>query len=327
MLGTRFGVSDGVGRVLIWNVPSATRTDLPQIVLGQPNFTSSGQFGGTTTAPSMCAPIGLHSDGTHLFVGEQCANRATMWNTLPTVTQQPADFALGQPDLVTSTQNTGGVSARSLYGRSHPPTDGTHVFVADTLNHRVLIWNTMPAMNAKDADVALGQPTKMANTPNSGGISGTSLFRPTMCYVSGGKLIVADGGNNRVLIWNALPTTDGQAANVVLGQPDMMTNTAATTPSSKSVTNPNALHVDASGRLYVTDSANHRILYWNAIPTANYVAADGVIGQPNMDVGPPNNGGIGARTLQWPGAVLSSGTNLLYVLDSGNDRMLLMPRP
>jgi hypothetical protein len=57
------------------------------------------------------------------------------------------------------------------------------------------------------------------------------------------------------------------------------------------------------------------------------VAADGVIGQPNLDVGIPNNGGIGARTLQSPGAVLSSGTNLLYVLDSGNDRMLLMPRP
>jgi hypothetical protein len=234
---------------------------------------------------------------------------------------------LGQPDLVTSTPNTGGVSASSLLGRSHPHTDGTHVFVADTLNHRVLIWNAMPDMNGEPADVALGQLNRNSNNANSGGISATSLFRPTVTYVSGTKLIVADGGNNRVLIWNALPTTDGQAANVVLGQPDMMTNTAATTPSAKSVTNPNALHVDASGRLYVTDSANHRILYWNTIPTADYVAADGVIGQPNMDVGLPNNGGIGARTLQWPGAVLSSGANLLYVLDSGNDRMLLMPRP
>jgi hypothetical protein len=328
MLGTRFGITDNAAaRALIWDAPPTSRSDLPKTVLGQPNFTSWGQFGGIATPTSLCAPSGLHSDGTRLFIGEQCANRATMWNTLPTLTQQPADFAIGQPDLVTSSQNTNGVSAHSMLGRASPHSDGTHLFVADTGNNRVLIWNTMPAMNGKDADVALGQPNRNSNTANNGGISPASLSHPFAAYVSGTKLVVSDASNNRVLIWNAIPTLDGKDADVVLGQPDMMAGAAATTPTSKSLNGPTALHVDASGRLYVTEPANHRILYWNAIPTSNYVAADGVIGQPNLDVGIPNNGGIGARTLQSPGAVLSSGTNLLYVLDSGNDRMLLMPRP
>jgi hypothetical protein len=181
-------------------------------------------------------------------------------------------------------------------------------------------------MNGKAADVVLGQPNSNSNTQNNGGISASSLNRPTVVYTSGGKVFVADNNNNRVLIWNSLPTTNGQAADVVLGQANMTTGTAATTPSSKSLTNPNFIHVDTNGRLYVSDPGSHRILYWNAIPTMNQAAADGVIGQPNMDVGLANNGGLSARTLQLPGGMLSSGT-LLYVLDSGNDRMLLIPRP
>ena len=155
-----------------------------------------------------------------------------MWNTLPTLTQQPADFALGQPDLVTSTQNTGGVSAHSMLGRAMPHSDGTHLFIADTGNNRVLVWNTMPAMNGKDADIALGQPNRNSNSANNGGISAASLAQPYAAYVSGAKLIVSDTSNNRVLIWNAIPTTDGKTADVVLGQPDMMTGTA-TAPTSR----------------------------------------------------------------------------------------------
>jgi hypothetical protein len=326
MLGSRFGISDGTARVLIWNTPPTSRLDLPAIVLGQPNFTSSGQFGGTTTASSLCAPSGLHSDGTRLLVGEQCANRTTIWNALPTLTQQPADIALGQPDLVTSTLNTGGVSGSSMFGRATPHTDGTRVFVADTGNHRVLVWNAIPTMNGKAADVVLGQPNLTANTENNGGVSATSLSRPNIAYASNGKLLVADTTNHRVLIWNAIPTTNGQAADVVIGQPDMTMNAQATTPSSRTLLRPIGIHVDANGRLYVADAGNSRILYWNAIPTQNHAPADGVIGQPNADVGLANNGGLSARTLQGPSGMLSNGA-LLYVLDAGNDRMLLLPRP
>jgi hypothetical protein len=60
-------------------------------------------------------------------------------------------------------------------------------------------------------------------------------------------LIVADGGGI-AFIWNALPTTDGQAANVVLGQPDGDQHRSPHF-GAKSVTNPNALHVGRGSRL------------------------------------------------------------------------------
>ena len=180
--------------------------------------------------------------------------------------------------------------------------------------------------NGAAGSVVLGQPNMTSNTGNNGGVSAISLSQPSFVYTAGGKLFVADANNNRVLIWNAIPTANQAAADVVLGQPDMTTNTAVTTPTSRSLTRPNAIHVDGMGRLYVTDASNHRILYWNAVPTTNHAPADGVMGQPNMDVGLANNGGLSARTLQGPKDVQSNG-GLLYVLDSGNDRMLLMPRP
>ena len=238
MLGTRFGIADTGSRVLIWNTPPTSRLDLPNIVLGQPNFTSSGQFGGTTTASSLCGATGMHSDGTRLFVGEQCANRVTIWNTLPNLTHQPADNVLGQPDMTTSTQNTGGVSASSLIGRQTPYSDGTRLFVSDTLNHRVLIWNTIPTTIREAADVVLGQPNMTSNTANNGGISAISLSTPRFVYASGGKLFVADTSNNRVLIWNAIPTVDRAPADVVLGQANMTTGAEPTTPSSTTLTTP-----------------------------------------------------------------------------------------
>jgi len=325
MLGTRFGVADTGSRILLWNTPPTSRLDLPTIVVGQPNFTSSGQFGGTTTASSLCGATGMHSDGTRLFVGEQCANRVTIWNTLPNLTHQPADVVLGQPDMVTSTQNTGGVSAHSLFGRQTPFSDGTRLFVSDTRNHRILIWNAMPTANAADANVVLGQPDMTSNAANNGGISAISLNFPGPVYASGGKLFVADTNNHRVLIWNAIPTANRAPADVVLGQANMTTGAVAAT-SATTLTRPNGIHVDANGRLYVADSGNSRIVYWNAVPTTNQAPANGVIGQTTMDVGLANSGGISARTFQSPNGMLSSGT-LLYVLDSGNDRMLLMPRP
>jgi hypothetical protein len=326
MLGTRFGVVDMGSRALIWEAPPTSPLQLPKMVLGQPNFTSSGQFGGTTTAANFCGAVGMHSDGTRLFVGEQCSRRVTIWNTLPSLTQQPADLVVGQPDMVTSTPNTGGVSGSSIYGPPLPFSDGTRLFVADTGNQRVLMWNAMPVVNGASANVVLGQPDMTANTANNGGISAISLSQPGFVYASGGKVFVADTNNHRILIWNAIPNANRAPADIVLGQPDMTTGALATTTSSKTLNRPSAIHVDASGRLYVSDVGNNRILYWNALPTMNQAPADGVIGQPNMDVGLANNGGLSTRTLQRPSGILSSGM-LLYVLDSGNDRMLLLPRP
>jgi hypothetical protein len=327
-LGDRFAVADSNNaRVLIWDEPPASRTDAPAIVLGQPDFTSFGQFGGTASPQSMCGPFNLHSDGTRLAVGEQCGRRVTIWNTLPTATHEAADMVAGQPDLTSSIDNNGGISASSLSGRPQPYVDGERLFVADPNNNRVLIWNSVPAASGPigPADVVLGQPDMSSAVANNGGLSGQSLSQPGYVYASGERLFVADANNRRVLIWNAIPTANHAAADVVLGQPDMSSGTASAA-SARTLGSPRSIHVDANGRLYVADVGNHRVLYWNAVPTANYTPADGVIGQPSFTADLANNGGLSARTLQGPNAVLAIG-DLLYVADSGNDRMLVMPRP
>jgi hypothetical protein len=324
-LGDRIAIADGDNsRVLIWDA-APSRGEPPAIVLGQPDFTSFGQFGGTASPISICNPWSVYSDGTRLAVGEQCARRVTIWNALPTSSQQAADLAVGQPDLISSMPNNGGVSARSLGARPQPHLDGEQLFVTDPNNHRVLIWNALPTASNAAADLVLGQPEMTSAIANNGGLSAASLSTPLFAYTSAGKLLVADSGNRRVLIWNAIPSASNAAADVVLGQPNM-TSGAISAPSARDLGMPHSLHVDEQGRLYVVDSSNHRVLYWNAIPSENYAAADGVIGQPGFTTGLANDGGLNGHTLQNPSAVLALGDQL-YIADTGNNRVLHLPRP
>ena len=94
--------------------------------------------------------------------------------------------------------------------------DGTHLAVADTLNNRVLIWNTIPAAINQPPDVVLGQTNFTSNsfptTPTA-----SSLRGPQGVWIQNGMLFVADTMNDRVLIYNSIPTANGAAANLVLG--------------------------------------------------------------------------------------------------------------
>src|SRR5690606_18717120 len=87
--------------------------------------------------------------------------------------------------------------------------DGTRLFVADSGNHRVLIWNTMPSTTA-DADRVIGQSSMTATGANAGGISAATLSDPRSATYAAGKLWVADFGNKRVLSWDGIPGTDGE---------------------------------------------------------------------------------------------------------------------
>src|SRR3989338_1711479 len=57
-----------------------------------------------------------------------------------------ADVVVGQPDFTSSTANNGGRSARTLSSPDGVFSDGHRLFIADRNNHRVLIYNTVPAV-------------------------------------------------------------------------------------------------------------------------------------------------------------------------------------
>src|SRR5258706_1283500 len=140
-------------------------------------------------------------------------------------TNMPATVVIGQPNFTSATANNGGISASTFSGRN-AFTDGRHLFVADSANNRVLIWNTIPITNFQPADVVLGQPNFVSSTANNGGRSASTLSFPLSVTSDGTKVIVADRNNTRVLIWNNIPTTNQQPANVVIWQTDFSSATS-----------------------------------------------------------------------------------------------------
>ena len=112
------------------------------------------------------------------------------------------------------------------------------------------------------ADVVLGQQDFDSIGP---GIQ--DGFQNVSAIASDGvRVAVADTNNNRVLIWNSIPTLNGTPPDVVVGQPDFTTNAPGT--SRETYRGPQAVWIDG-GRLFVADTQNSRVLIYNSIPSSN----------------------------------------------------------
>lgn len=161
---------------------------------------------------------------------------------------------------------------------------GGRLFVSDTGQNRVFIWNKLPSEDHQPPDVVLGQLLKADTGRNAGGkVSASSLMYPSGIWSDGKKLIVADAWNHRVLIWHSIPTEDGQAADVVVGQKDFIgnepnVNGIGTNPFAQSLNWPYGVTSDGE-RLFIADTGNRRVLVYDQIPTKNFAAADNVIGK------------------------------------------------
>jgi hypothetical protein len=151
----------------------------------------------------------------------------------------------------------------------------------------------------------------------------STLWNPTGVWTDGTRLLVADNYNHRVLLWNQFPTTQGQPADVVLGQTSFSTNAATTTATGMNTPS----YVTATAlQLFVTDTQNHRVLVWNQLPTTHGAAADLVLGQADftsaVPYDPATGGDPSARSLNQPAGVFVAWPRVL-VSDSGNHRVLV----
>ena len=254
-----------------------------------------------------------------------CSGQSPSGNSYPyTLTfMMEGMYVLGQPNSMTVQSTELGFDAPTF-----AMSDGTKLFAADASNHRVLIWNTIPTSSQTAPDVVLGQPTlawREGNYPNgtTTNPTATSLLWPYAVHSTGSMLFVADMGNSRILIWNTIPTINMQAANVVVGQPDMTTSTAnypSGTPSASSLYDPEGVYSDGT-KLYVSDYYNSRVLIWNSIPVANQVAANVELGQANMTTG-TSGLTVAPNTLYYPQGIYVAGTKL-FVADAENARVLI----
>jgi len=220
--GRRMAVADrNNSRILIWQT-FPTAIDQPAtLVLGQSSFSTAV---GSSSAQGLNILWGVFFDGKHFIVPDEGNARVLIWNSFPTQMDQAADLELGQPDMNQHAGNNGGVSASSLSNPTEVFSDGQHLFVGEWSNQRLLIWNNFPTVNRQPADVVIGAPSM---TTNNGACTNASVAANNICTVFGvnydGRLFVSDAINNRVLVWKSLPTSNGQAADLVLGQSSFST--------------------------------------------------------------------------------------------------------
>jgi hypothetical protein len=320
--GTWLFVTDsGNHRVLIYNSMPTSNGASASVVIGQPDMTSNTINNGGLNANTLFDPWGIFSYGTQLFVADCSNNRILIYNTIPTSNGASANVVIGQSNMTSNTANNGGLNANTLFGPTSIYSDGIRLFVADCSNSRILIYNTIPTSNGASANVVIGQSNMTSNGGNNGGLKANTLYLPKDVYSDGTRLFVADGYNNRILIYNTIPVTNGASANMVIGQPDMTSNVGNNGGlKANSLYYPECVYSNGT-QLFVSDWNNSRVLIYNTMPTTNGASADKVLGQPDMTSNVGNNGGLNANTLRGPMGMYGDVTRL-FVADNSNNRVL-----
>jgi sugar lactone lactonase YvrE len=296
-----------------------------EAVLGQTNFTSNSS---ATTQSKMFNPTGVFVDGSgRLWVADYSNNRILRFDNASTIPSGAnADGVLGQPDFIHNTINT------TQIGLNHPGdifVDASgRLWVVDAFNNRVLRFDNAAAKaHGAIADGVLGQQDF---TSNSVATTQNGMHFPIGIFGdASGRLWVGDAQNNRVLRFdNAASKANGANADGVLGQPNFTSNSFAATQNG--MYNPSGVAGDNStGRLYVADYTNNRILVFNsAASLANGANASYVLGQTNFTTSTSNTGGLSAATLDGPGAAFYDPiSNVLLAADLVNNRVLMYGKP
>jgi sugar lactone lactonase YvrE len=347
-------------RVLEYNEGANPPTNVSaNRVFGQSTFTASGCNQGllAPTAGTLCAPSGLATDlAGDLFILDADNNRALKYITPLTTSATPgsgdttADVVLGQPNFTHGQVNL--VDSSALNTPRQIAVDATnHIYVADTINNRVLGWrNASGFSNGAPADLVIGQADFLSAGINRTGASaptGSTLWLPYGVAVdAAGNLYVADDLNNRVLAFSAPFTACngvfpciGGAASQVFGQASFTTgacNGGGASPTNATLCNPQQVTVDHFGSLYVADFGNNRVLEYDTPLTKTTVTGSGdttadlVFGQgltgagaefTTADCNHPS-GTASANSLCGPFGVAVDPNNDLYISDSTNSRVL-----
>jgi DNA-binding beta-propeller fold protein YncE len=286
------------------------------LVLGEPDFaTSSCQV----TQAGMCGPTSVAVDPTtgKVFVSDYWNNRVLRYASVLALTNgSAAQAVLGQPDF---TSNTHATTQNGMYQPWGVTVDSTgRLWVADLENSRVLRFDNASAKASDaNADGVLGQPNF---TSSAAAATQSGMDNPWGVVVdSAGRLWVGDESNNRVLRFDsAASKANGAKANAVLGQTNF-TNHASAASQSR-MYNPGPMVLDSSGRLWVVDFGNNRVLRFNtAASKANGANADGVLGQPNFtsSTARTTQGGMSA-----PEGIALDSSGKLWVSDNANYRIL-----
>lgn len=321
----------GNNRALMYQGIPGSNGAAASVVIGQSNFASTGSGLSATT---LNHPGGATGDSSHVAVVDRFNSRVLIYNT-PVGTNPAASVVLGQPN---KTSNTGACTVNGLRNPQGAIIAHGKVFVADTGNHRVLIWNSVPTTDGAGATYVLGQSSFTSCNPTAPtAIGASNLNGPGDVWSDGTNIIVADTLNNRVLIWSNFLNApgNGMPADGVLGQPNMSAYSNKNT--SQGMQLPSSVTSNGS-QLFVADAGNSRVLIWNTLPllytslrgSTLDIAADLELGQVAFGLsscnGQTNAANLpnqaGPATLCNPSGVTIS-NNSLVVTDTTNNRYMV----
>lgn len=321
-----FMVDTGNNRALIW--PGLPGTASASQVLGQISFMDSlRNRGGSPSLGTLANPMGIAAapaSMARIAIADSGNNRVLLWDSLPSTDGMAATRVLGQVDGLGASANAGGLSLSSLSNPSGVYTNGTQLAVADTNNHRLLLWNTWPTAHGQPADVVLGQASGTLGRENGQYPSPTSFGGPTSITRVGDGLAIVDRSFGRVLIWPRLPLQTSDAPSLVLGQSDFGSSLlygGASGPSADGFSSLLAVASDGQSLIVVDGFASRgRILLWRSLPTRNKQPADVVLLKPGFtDEMGTNQSRNDCGVLA--GAALHGGR--IYAVDASYHRVLI----
>lgn len=356
----RLYISEGYpagNRITVWDIaPDNLETGMSAVDVighetpdGAPDFfnrMAQGHLDGRSLAAARA--VTLDPVDHRLFVPDEYNHRVVVWqlDVLNRVVDRDARWVLGQPDMNTSLMGEPSAANMTTPIGSAYDTTTRRLFVGDGYHNRILVYEAAPGMlrSGMDASVVIGQPDfqSVARAAGPAGINFgvrmgrgiASDFLPMGFAVDGAgqRLFVADGENNRVLVFDIRRDVlrNGAEAIGVLGQPDF----EATAPGAGAdgLHDPGHLAYDpVNARLFVIDAQNKRVLVFDAHADRIRNGADAiaVLGQDGFDArahaGPsifaPTPGGpppiIANRLITPNGIAHDPDRQLLHVADGG----------
>lgn len=342
----RLLVADQLARVLEFNPPFTLNQAASRIVGVDPTVgvQTPGKIVINTSQGIGIVPFGIcvadTQDNRVVFFA-----RVDQWPDESVQFSPSATQSLGQPDLTSILPNRGNglASAISLSGPVDIATGGNELYVADQQNNRVVVYSLYAGGVTLSASRVIGQLDLTQNAPNlvegkefftaaSGGLGGSAILDYS---ATPPHLYVADTGNNRILGFsNFSSLQNGQRADIVIGQPDLLhaeinyPNGQANQPGQQGLNGPSSIAVDPAGNLWVADSLNSRVLRFPSPFASGKIAgetADLVIGQLDFSTQITD---ATASTMSIPaGIALSKDASVLAVADTLHQRVLIFKAP
>ena len=236
-------------RVLYYASGSTTSTR----VYGQSgSFTTASASSVTADTLNIPSSVAVDSSGgVYIVSGSRVLYYTSGSTTATRVYGQGGSFNSG-------IANNGGISADSLNQASGVALDATgDLYIADTYNFRVLFYPS----GSTTATRVYGQngsfTTAVVSPPTTFGNTGGSLALGTD---SSGGLYVLDPSNHRVLFFPSGSTTSTR----VYGQAGSFNSGIANNGgiSADSLWAPFGFAIDSTGRVYIADSGNNRVLFY-----------------------------------------------------------------